>query len=461
MTTITVNFRKIRVPKKVRTLLHQFNSMDDAFHNTFESPFREPDLRTQAVCNERSKIYGSEADLMDNSYRLIIVGGGIVGSSVAYHLSELGWKDILVLDKGPLFENHGSTSHAPGGMHLANGSRMMTDFAKYSVEVYKQLEEVEEGNPPIRQVGGLEIAHTPARWNDLKRKVGYAKSFGLDAFLIDPKELKEKLPLVDETVTLGAYYCPADANVLGAHVTESLSRGATGATFQAETPVTELLTRDNGRVVGVRTPRADYHAEHVLLCTNIWAPLLASQVGVKLPLMAAQHQYTVTEPLKSLGDYKDREIVFPIVRAQDYSLYYRQHWDCWGVGNYRHEPLMVWPRDVGKTAMRDFTPSHYEVAKKATADLFPDTRKVGLKRSFNGMFAFTTDGYPLMGPTPVPGLWVGTGVWITHAGGVGKALAQWMDQGTTQWDIREADVARVHAHQTTKSYTSRSTSRRA
>jgi glycine cleavage system aminomethyltransferase T/glycine/D-amino acid oxidase-like deaminating enzyme len=390
---------------------------------------------------------------VQKSYRLIIVGGGIVGSSVAHHLSLLGWEDILVLDKGPLFENDGSTSHAPGGMHLANSSRLMTNFAKYSVEAYKQLDEIEEGNPPVRQVGGIEIAHTPERLEELKRKAGYARAYGVEAHLLTPKELKDKLPFVDESITLGAYYCPTDTNVLGAHVTESLARSAFGATIQIRTPVTELLTRSDGRVIGVKTPEGDFHAENVLLCTNIWAPLLASQVGVKLPLMAAQHQYTVTEPLECLREYKDREIVFPIVRAQDFSVYYRQHWDSWGVGNYRHEPLMVWPRLVGETAMRDFTPEHYEVAKKATADLFPGTREVGLKRAFNGMFAFTLDGFPLMGPTYVPGLWVGTGVWITHAGGVGKTLAEWLDTGTTEWDISEADVARLHSHQTTRTYT--------
>ena len=388
---------------------------------------------------------------MDNSYRLIVIGAGIVGASVAYHLSQRGWKDILVLDKGPLFHNHGSTSHAPGGMHVINSSRMMTNFAVYSVDCYKQLEEIEKGNPPVRQVGGLEVAHTAARWEDIKRKAGYAASYGVEVELLTPKQVEDKLPIIEPSVIVGGIHCATDTNVLGSHINESLARGASGATFQEETPVTELLI-EKGRVVGVQTPRGEYRAEKVLLCNNIWAPILAAQVGVHLPLMAAQHQYTVTEPIAGLSEYKNREIVLPFARAQDYSLYFRQHFDSWGIGNYRHEPLMVWPEDVGKTAMRDFTPEDYQIARRAADELFPDTSKVGLKRSFNGMFAFTLDGYPLMGPTHVPGLWVGTGVWITHAGGVGKSLAEGLDPGTPEWDMREADVARVHRHQATRRY---------
>lgn len=383
-------------------------------------------------------------------HRLIIVGGGIVGCSVAYHLAKMGWKEVLVVDKGPLFENHGSTSHAPGGMHVVNPSRMMTDLAVYSTQLYGSLKPYEEGRPCFRPVGGIEVAHTQARWTDLKRKHGIATSYGVESHLWSPAQVADCVPILDSSVIRGGFYVPGDANVIGWHVSAALARDS-GFEVREKTPVSGLLV-EHGKVVGIRTPKGEERAERVLLCSNIWAPVLAATVGVELPLLAAQHQYAVTGPVAQLSEFKEREIVFPIMRHQDYSLYYRQHYDRWGIGNYRHRPLMVDPRKLGETAMMEFTPEDFEVARTATGELFPGTSKPNLERSFNGMFAFTIDGYPILGPTRVPGLWVGTGVWITHAGGVGRVLAEWLDGNCCSWDVAQADVARFHRHQTTRKY---------
>jgi dimethylglycine oxidase len=388
---------------------------------------------------------------MREQARLVIVGAGIVGCSVAYHLAHLGWRDMIVLDKGDLFENDGSTSHAPGGMFLTNSSRMMTEFAKYSRRFYAEFEL--DGQPCLHGVGGLEVARTPERWHDLHRKQGWARAYGLESHLISPAEVRDMVPILDPAVIHGAFYVPDDAVAKAVRTITALARAAEatgGVTFHPNTPVLELEVR-NGRAVAVITEQGRIEAEQVLLCTNIWGPLLAAKVGVKIPLMAAQHLYTVTTPIPELAG-EPQEVRHPLLRDQDVSMYYRQHADQYGVGSYRHEPLMVDPRDLEKTAKKPFTPEHFEKAWRAAGELMPPLRNADLVTKFNGMFAFTIDGYPVMGETTVKGLWSCIGLWLTHAGGAARAIAEWMTEGTPSMDLREADITRFQPHQLSRPY---------
>lgn len=387
---------------------------------------------------------------MQSRARLVIVGAGIVGCSAAYHFARLGWSDVLVLDKGPLFENDGSTSHAPGGMFLTNPSRMMTEFARYSRELYGSLEL--DGAPCLYGVGGIEVARTEARWRDLRRKQGFAKAYGLESYLISPAEVRALVPILDEQRIHGAYYVPRDAVAKAVRTITALTRAAEamGVRFAGDTPVLDLEVRD-GRVAAVLTPQGRIEAETVLLCTNIWGPLLAAKLGVTIPLMAAQHLYTVTTPLAELAG-ESAEVRHPLMRDQDRALYFRQEGVCYGVGSYRHEPLMVDPRDLERTALKPFTPDHFVAGWEAACELLPPLRGADLRRKFNGMFAFTIDGYPVMGETPVKGVWTCIGLWLTHAGGATRAIAEWMTGGTPPMDLREADITRFHPHQCSRAY---------
>jgi glycine cleavage system aminomethyltransferase T len=179
--------------------------------------------------------------------------------------------------------------------------------------------------------------------------------------------------------------------------------------------------------------------------------VLSEQAGVAIPLMAAQHLYTVTTPIPELAG-ETREVVHPLLRHQDHAMYFRQHFDCYGVGSYRHAPLMVDPRDLGKTAQLPFTPDHFTAGWESTVELLPPLGRADLVTKFNGMFAFTIDGYPVMGESSVAGLWVCTGLWLTHAGGAGKAIAEWMTEGVPGLDLREADINRFHRHQLSRAY---------
>jgi dimethylglycine oxidase len=388
---------------------------------------------------------------MQTHARLVIVGAGIVGCSAAYHLAKLGWRDILVVDKGELFENDGSTSHAPGGMFLTNSSKMMTQFARYSRQFYGGMEL--DGQPCLYGVGGLEVARTAERWHDLKRKQGWARSYGLDSHMLSPAEVREMIPILDEQIIKGGFYVPDDSVAKAVRTITAITRAAEatgGVTFQGNTPVLDIEVK-NGHVTGVITEQGHIAAEQVLLCTNIWGPLLAAKLGFTIPLQAAQHLYTISTPLPEMAG-ETRELAHPLLRDQDRAMYYRQVGDCYGVGSYRHDPLMVDARDLEQTAKKPFTPEHFTAGWQAACELLPPLRNAELVTKFNGMFAFTIDGFPVMGETPVQGLWSCIGLWLTHAGGAGKAIAEWMTDGAPGMDLREADITRFQPHQLSQAY---------
>ncbi|MCW1970675.1 MAG: FAD-dependent oxidoreductase [Anaerolineae bacterium] len=383
--------------------------------------------------------------------RLVIVGAGIVGCTAAYHFAKLGWKEVIVLDKGELQEVDGSTSHAPGGMFLTNSSKMMTEFAKYSQDLLKTLTHPE--GPTLFQVGGIEVAYTRDRWNDLHRKRGFAKAYGLESYLISPAEVKQLVPILDDSKIFGAYYVKRDSVCKSVRTCEALRKLASeigGVKFFGNTPVTDLDIKD-GRIVALVTPQGKIDCEQVLWCTNIWGDLVSRKAGLQIPLMAAEHILTYTDPLPELKG-ETEELRHPLMRHQDHSMYYRQRYDSYGVGSYRHIPLMVWPKDVGKSAKRAFTPEHFASGWDSSVELLPALKNRTLVEKFNGMFAFTVDGFPVMGESKVKGLWACTGLWLTHAAGATNAIANWMTYGDPGLDLREADITRFQPHYYSNTY---------
>lgn len=392
---------------------------------------------------------------MRKKANVVIIGAGIVGASAAYHLTNLGWRDMVVIDKGPLFETGGSTSHAPGLVFQTNGSKLMCEFAQYTVQLLDRLHT--EEHPTFYKVGGIEVAYSKDRYADLLRRHGWAQSYELEAEIISPKVVKEHIPILDPTVIEGGYFVPSDGDAKAVNAVEAMAdftKAEGAAEYYGKTNVTGFET--NGRrVTAVVTDKGAIQAEHVLLATNIWGPMLSDQLGVKLPLMAVEHQYLISEPLEELAGEK-REIVHPILRNQDFSMYYRQHKDAYGIGSYKHEPLLVDPYEVGKDAMRPFTPRDFKLASTATKELLPPLQGKEYVTTFNGMFAFTIDGFPILGPAPAwDNFWTAIGVWVTHSGGVGKAIAEWMTKGEAGIDLHEADISRFHEYATSKYYVQR------
>ena len=376
---------------------------------------------------------------MTTKARLIIVGAGIVGASAAYHLAKQGWRDMLLLDKGDLANNDGSTSHAPGGVVALSHSKLMTQLAQYATNLYRQLPPFEpdlnhrmEPYGPNRNtyntVGGLDVAIGEDKWLDLVRLEGKAKAFGVEAYLLSPQETKDKLPLINDKAIRGSIFVPSSALASGAYTASALMRDASkeGALqCFGNTAVTDIEVKD-GRVVAVQTnnpamPRIE--CEAVLLCTNIWGPILGDKLGIPVPLMPCEHQYAFTEPLPELARFdpnkREDEVIWPTARVQDIVTYFRQHWNTFGIGNYWHRPLLVSPYKLGRTAMNPYTPEDMEQSWERAQEIFPMFKGRQITRAFNGIFAFPVDGYPIMGEAHhIKGLWTALGSWLTHAGGL-------------------------------------------
>ena len=231
-----------------------------------------------------------------------------------------------------------------------------------------------------------------------------------------------------------------------------------GAAFFGGVKVTGFKIT-GGRVKAVHTTEGDIEADLVVSAVGIWAPALDAKAGVPIPLSPMQHIYAVTTPLPDLAGATE-EISIPFMRHQDSSMYFRQVGDALGIGSYRHEPLLVESEDILSheeapiaPAEMEFTPEHFEPAMNAARELLPGVRGAGLTRKFNGMFSFTTDGFPVLGESPqVRGFWSAQAVWITHAAGVGKAVAEWIVNGEPTVDLRECDILRFHPHALSRPY---------
>ena len=397
---------------------------------------------------------------MRDRARTVVVGAGIVGASAAYHLAELGDADVLVLDQGPLYETGGSTSHAPGLAFQTNGSRMMCRIAQDSVALYATLDD--DGEPCWFGVGGIEIATTEARMQELKRRLGFARSYGLEgAERITPAEAAEKLPLLDPSTILGAYHVPSDGIAKGVRIATALGRKAAerGVELEGGVTVTGFDVRE-GRVHGVRTDRGDVGCERVLICAGIWGPSVGALAGVPIPLVAVQHQLVWTDPIPEL-EGEAREVAHPILRHQDMAMYFRHREDHYAVGNYRHEPIATPQHALRRPAddpmmpsLMPFTPSDFDAAEADAARLLPALagrmRPADPERSINGMFSFTPDAGSIVGESArVRGVWFCEAVWVTHAGGFGRLVAEWMQRGEPSFDPAEADANRFYPYMTT------------
>ena len=401
---------------------------------------------------------------MARTPRVAIIGAGIVGCSLADELVLRGWSDVTVIEQGPLFTAGGSTSHAPGLVFQTNPSRTMTGFATYTVE--KSLSFTLDGAWCFNQVGSLEFALTEDRLRELHRRKGYLDAWGVEAHVIDPDETARLWPLVDRDAILGAYHVPTDGLCKAVRVSEAQARRATegGATFLERHTVTGIRT-DDGRVRAVITDRGEIPADIVVCAAGIWGPLIGAMVGVTVPLQPLAHQYAKSSPLPEMAALRipvEREEAYPVIRVQDRDLYFREHVDRLGVGTYAHDPLPVDPATIlhptaapVMPATLPFTPESYEGSWRAAQAVVPALRgdDVRIEEGFNGIFSFTPDGMPLMGESrDVGGFWMAEAVWVTHACGVAKAMAEWLVDGGSPTDLHECDIARFEPHQLAPDY---------
>lgn len=396
--------------------------------------------------------------------RVVIIGAGIVGANVADELVSRGWSDITVVEQGPLDMPGGSTSHAPGLVFQTNPSKMMTLFAEYTVKKLLSLEK--DGESCFNQVGGLEIATTPERLEELKRKHGYGSSWGIESHLLTAEECVQKYPQLNKDLVLGGLHIPSDGLAKAARAVQLLierTRNA-GVRYVELTPVTGIEKAD-GHVTGVITPTGTIPADFVVSCGGFWGVELGAMVGLSIPLLPLAHQYVKTTPLESLtkNNPAPNSATLPILRYQDQDLYYREHGDHYGIGYYGHKPMPViagslgeTPKDVDEKNMPSrlqFTPEDFAPAWELTQEFLPALKQTEIADGFNGIFSFTPDGGPIVGQHPtLDGFFVAEAVWVTHSAGVARAVAEVLTEGRSKIDLGEAELTRFEDVQLTRSY---------
>ena len=390
--------------------------------------------------------------------RAVVIGCGIVGNSLAYHLTRLGWSDVVLLDKGPLPNPGGSTGHASNFIFLVDHSKEMTELTLESVRQYEEL-------GVLTVCGGLELARTGERMEELRRRMASAKSWGVEPVsLVTPAEIKELVPFVDETILLGGFYTP------GVGVADSLRAGTLmrergiesgGLTVLANTEVRGLHV-EGGRIRGVETAKGTIEAETVVVACGVWSPLLAAMAGAHIPLTPMVHQMIDVGPVPRFAA-SSKAIEYPIVRDMDVFMYERQDGTSFEIGSYAHRSIHHDPEEIPSIEAAalsptefPFTQADFDQQMQDALDLMPEIvgdESVGVKYAINGLLSATPDGMPILGETPeVAGLWSAAAVWVKEGPGVGKSVAEWMVEGESEIDLHSSDVSRFHPHQRTRAH---------
>lgn len=406
--------------------------------------------------------------MMERTQRVVIIGAGIVGTNLADELVSRGWKDITVVEQGPLHLPGGSTSHAPGLVFQTTPSKTMTHLARYTVEKLMSLEK--DGQNCYNQLGGLEVATSQSRLEELKRRHGFATSWGIESHLISAEECIKMYPNLNKKLVLGGLHIPSDGLALAARATQLLIERtrAAGVRYLGLTPVTGI-ERTNYGVTGVMTPSGTIPADIVVSCAGFWGVEIGAMVDVPIPLLPLAHQYVKTTAVPALAgrDINTRpngmNATLPILRHQDQDLYYREHGEQYGIGYYGHRPMPVDAASLGQTPKRvdeqnmpsrlEFTREDFEPAWKVSQDLLPVLRETQIADGFNGLFSFTPDGGPIIGEAPnLNGFYVAEAVWVTHSAGVARAVAEILTTGRSSIDVSECELSRFEDVQLTRAY---------
>ncbi|HEY2641174.1 MAG TPA: FAD-dependent oxidoreductase [Streptosporangiaceae bacterium] len=388
----------------------------------------------------------------------VIIGAGIVGNSLAYHLARLGWTEIVLVDKGPMPNPGGSTGHASNFIFPIEYSKMMMELTRDSTEQYKELGVFTES-------GGIEVARTPARMTELLRRCSQAKAWGIPAELLTPAGVRKLVPYLDDSVILGGAHFPTVG------VVDSLRAGTLmreraqqlGAlSVLAGTEVLGIGKSEDGRVSMVRTSQGDIETDVCAICCGVWSPRIAKMAGARIPLTPIVHQMISVGPI-ALFDGTEGEIGYPIVRDVDENMYERQHGGDMEVGSYAHRAIIVPPDDIPSIEASVLSPTElpfsqddFDPQLALALELMPDLlgdERAGIRYAINGLISMTPDGHPVLGEThEVPGLWSVAASWIKEAPGIGRAVAEWMSGVTPDIDIHEADIARFYPHQRTTAH---------
>jgi sarcosine dehydrogenase len=381
---------------------------------------------------------------MVSQAQVVIIGSGIAGSSIAYHLSELGWKEIVVLEQGELIS--GTTSHPPGLVGQLRSSTSLIRLLMSSVSLYKELNRDGNEEAGYTPVGSLRLASSRTRLEELKRQLEVARQAGLPAELVGPAEAHRLFSIMSLESVEGALFLPTDGSARAPILARAMADRArrAGVTFHAHTQVTGF-EMNNGRVRAVLTNQGRVQTEIAVIAAGIWSPRLGRMAGVRIPLVPMQHQFAMTEPLPELGGAGS----LANMRDPDNLVYFRQDGASLVIGGYEHDPapleVEAIPNSNNPTIM-PFDPPRFQPLLEGSYRRIPRLKQAGLVKQVNGLESFTPDGAFLVGEAPeVRGCWVACGFCahgVSGGGGVGKLMAEWIVTGKPSLDVREMDIRR-------------------
>lgn len=386
---------------------------------------------------------------MKRETRAVVIGGGVVGASVAYHLTRNGWTDIVLVERKEL--TAGSTWHAAGGMHTLNGDPNVAALQKYTIELYREIERISGQDCGIHLTGGVQLADTEERMDWLRNAHARGRYLGVDTEMISVSEAKELVPYLDERYFVGAMYDPLEGHVDPSGVTHAYARAArqAGAEVERNTWAQAIRGRPDGRWDIDCGDAGTITCEHFVNAGGLWAREVGRMCGLELPILAMEHMYLLTEPVPGIRDWNaasGREGLHAVDFGGE--IYLRQEGESLLLGTYERHGVPWSPRhtpwDFGAQLL---TPDLDRIAESLEVGFahFPIFHELGIKQIINGPFTFTPDGNPVIGPIPgQPGHWIAAGVMagLSQGGGVGMTLANWMTDGDPGHDVWAMDVTR-------------------
>ncbi len=387
---------------------------------------------------------------LPSTARAVIIGGGIIGCSTAYHMGKMGWTDTVLLERKKL--TSGTTFHAAGLVGQLRTSANITQLLGYSVELYKRLESETGLQTGWKMNGGLRLACNAERWTEVKRQATTAHSFGLEMHLLTPQEAQDLWPLMTIDDLVGAAFLPTDGQANPSDITQSLAKGArmAGVRIFEDTPVTRVIVED-GRIRGVETPFGTIECEKVICCAGQWTRALAAGVGVNVPLVSVEHQYMITERIEGVTPN------LPTMRDPDRLTYWKE--DVGGLvwGGYEPNPKPWATGGIPENFHFDLLTSdfdHFGQFMENAIARVPALTHAGVKQLLNGPESFTPDGNFILGEAPeLRNFYVGAGFnafGIASGGGAGMALAEWAVLGAAPYDLWPVDIRRFgRVHQST------------
>ncbi|MDC3145826.1 FAD-dependent oxidoreductase [Candidatus Pelagibacter sp.] len=381
---------------------------------------------------------------LPKSCKVIVIGGGVVGTSCLYHLAKFGWKDVILLERDQL--TSGTTWHAAGLVSQLGPSAAITKIRKYTLDLYKELEKKVDHSPGLRLNGALSIAENKCRWQELQRQATTAQLYDVDVQILDKNQIKKNYPIVNTDEVLGGILMKGDGAADPSGVTHMLAKAAKmeGAKIYEKSPVKEILTK-NGRISGVKVNDQTIDCEYIVLASGMWSRQIGERAGVSIPLYPAEHFYIITEPIKNLPSN------LPVIRDFDNRTYIKEDAGKILVGIFEGNSIPAWnktnlvPEDFSFGEFQENF-EHFEPYLNSAIKRFPVLETAGIRKFFSGPESFTPDTNTLLGEVPeIKNFFVCCGlnsIGIGSGGGVGKVTAEWLINGHINEDIFSYDIKR-------------------